>query len=179
VISKKATDTIIVVGNSQGIMQGDVAKPEVVSIINDHDIIVRINGGYRAGGDDLASKLGRPANYWSFSHFDYILYERWKGFHPNAIELRLNKRLEYAEMGGYNGDLKTYNSLISDYGHGRPSTGLITIHYITHYCNSELSVIGFDFFKTNNWYTQTCGAPCHDWQREKEYVSSMSKVTIL
>jgi hypothetical protein len=161
-------------------MQRDVtAKHKVVSAINDHDIIVRMNGGYRAGGDDLTSKLGRAADYWSFSTHEYSVYKQWKKLHPHAIELRLNNRLEYTAMGGYNGDLKTYKSLIEDYGHLRPSTGLVTIHYITRYCNSKLSIIGFDFFKTNNWYTQTCGAPVHDWKREKEYISSMSKVTIL
>ena len=185
-ISKKATDTVILVGNSKGVMQRPSrhsilasTKPEVVSVINDHDIIVRMNGGYGSAGHDLTSRFGRAADYWSFSTHEYARYKQWKNLHPHAAELRLNNRLEYAAMGGYNGDLKTYKSLIADYGHLRPSTGLLTIHYITHYCNSKLSIIGFDFFKTNNWYTQARGASVHDWQREKEYVSSMSKVTIL
>jgi hypothetical protein len=178
----KPTDTIILVGNAQGIMQSDgTMKPEVVSIINDHDIIVRMNGGYRAGGDDLTSKLGRPADYWSFTILDSQIYKyvKWKLLHPYATELRLDRKFSYAPQGGYNGDLKSRRSLMYDYGHSRPSTGLQTLHYITHFWNKNLSIIGFDFFKTKNWFTNRAGASTHDWDREKEYVSSMPKVTIL
>lgn len=56
-----------------------------------------------------------------------------------------------------------------------PSTGIVLLHYLTSYCNAEsIMIIGFDHFKTPNfYYQQNVSDPQHDQEKEARYVQRL------
>lgn len=162
---------VVLVGNSDSLLTGQPRG----RLIDSFGTVIRFNGGRP---DEHKEALGQKTDYWSFSTRHEVDYLRWKI--PGAIPMLLNRRIEYpvkVPNAVYNDEV-TYNALIRDYGHPRPSTGLITAHYITKRWDCDLHCIGFDFFKRGTWYRGSNANIPHDGEREREFMVSLG-VTIL
>lgn len=144
------------------------------AFIDSFDSVVRFNGGNPINHQE---SIGSKTDYWSFSTLFAAQYQRWKI--PGAIPMCLNMRIEYPYVpdNAILNNAGTYRQLRMAYGHPRPSTGLVTAHYIVKLWKCNVSCIGFDFFESDTWYT---GPPAgvHDGTLERQYMKSLG-VTIL
>jgi len=161
---------VLLVGNSVVLLDqlhGD--------LIDGYDKVVRFNGGNPVKHQHA---IGSKTDYWSFSTLNEAEYLGWKI--PGAIPMCLNMRIDYPfvkENAVYN-NAGTYRQLRMNYGHPRPSTGLITAHYISKLWDCDVSCIGFDFFKSDTWYRGSNENIPHDGNRERAYMEALG-VTIL
>ena len=156
---------VLLVGNSSRLLDNKCG-----GLIDSYDKIVRFNGGNPAGHK---KELGSRTDYWSFSTLKEAEYTRWRI--PGAMQMCLNMRIDYPFVTGeviYNNS-GTYTQLIMAYGHPRPSTGLITAHYIARLWDCSVSTIGFDFFESDTWYRGSNEHIPHDGNREREYMESL------
>ena len=161
---------VLLVGNSSALLESSSGD-----MIDSADKVVRFNGGNPTKHQE---SIGSKTDYWSFSTLNAAEYRQWKI--PGAIVMCLNMRIDYpfvTEDVIYN-NTGTYRQLVMAYGHPRPSTGLITAHYISKLWDCRLSCIGFDFFESGTWYRGSNENIPHDGGREREYMQSLG-VTIL
>ena len=160
---------VLLVGGSSNLLNGNDGF-----LIDSYDKVVRFNGGIPAGHE---RQLGSRTDYWSFSTKFADQYNRWKI--TGAVPMLLNMRIEYpiTPANAIYNDAENYKQLRDTYKHPRPSTGLVTAHYIAKKWACDLYCIGFDFFESETWYT---GPPAgvHSGQLEREYMESLG-VTIL
>lgn len=161
---------VLLVGNSSALLESAAGK-----MIDSMDTVVRFNGGNPI---EHQESIGSKTDYWSFSTLAAAQYMQWRI--PGAVPMCLNMRIVYPPgISGaiYNND-ETYSRLIDEYGHPRPSTGLITAHFIKHNWHCRICCIGFDFFDSGTWYRGDNNNIPHDGGKEKEYMASLG-VTIL
>ena len=161
---------VLLVGNSSSLLDKTHG-----GMIDSYDNVIRFNGGNPVKHQE---SVGSKTDYWSFSTLNESEYLKWKI--PNAVQMCLNMRIDYPFVDGvaiYNNS-GTYRQLILDYGHPRPSTGLITAHYVSKLWECEVFCIGFDFFQSGTWYRGSNEHIPHDGPREKDYMKSLG-VTIL
>jgi len=160
---------VILVGGSDRLL-----KRNDGDLIDSFDRVVRFNGGIPTGKEN---HLGTRTDYWSFSTLFADQYKRW--VITGAIPMLLNMRIEYpiSPPNAIYNDPDNYAELRATYSHPRPSTGLVTAHYISRQWECDLHCIGFDFFNSDTWYT---GPPSHvhDGNLEREYMEYLG-VTIL
>ena len=153
---------VILVGNSSTLLDQYNGK-----LIDSYDKVIRFNGGNPEGHKE---SLGVRTDYWSVSTLKESEYVRWKI--PGAIPMCLNMRLDYdfvREDVIYN-NAGTYRMLRMSYEHPRPSTGLITAHYVTTLWKCVTDCIGFDFFDSDTWYRGSNKNIPHDGKMEREYM---------
>ena len=156
---------VILVGNSATLL--DQSNGD---LIDSYDGVIRFNGGNPAGHRE---SLGSKTDYWSFSTLREDDYIRWKI--PGAVPMCLNMRIKYPfvkEDAIYN-NAGTYRMLRSSYSHPRPSTGLITAHYVVKLWKCAVDCIGFDFFESDTWYRGSNQNIPHDGKMEREYMQSL------
>lgn len=66
-----------------------------------------------------------------------------------------------------------FNSMCEALGLPRPSTGLMSLYYFMHYSTADITIAGYDSYKTHNKYNpENTGAPVHDWEKEAELINS-------
>ena len=73
-----------------------------------------------------------------------------------------------------------YNTMTKLYNYTNPTTGFVSIYWLTTYCQCNLTIAGFDFFKTKNRYTMeevnqigTSKGYNHDVKLEEEVISKL------
>jgi hypothetical protein len=161
---------VLLVGNSSNLIGRTYG-----SFIDSFDSVIRFNG---ANPFRHPKALGIKTDYWSFSTMVLAQYQQWRI--PGAVPMCLNMRITYPAHvpDAIMNDMDTYNDLIDGYGHMRPSTGLITAHYVSRKWDCNVSCIGFDFFKSDTWYRGSNEHIPHDGEREQAYIESLG-VTIL
>lgn len=161
---------VILVGNSSKMLDGKAGN-----LIDRFDRVVRFNGG---NPDKHTEALGTKTDYWSYSTLLADEFRKWRI--PGATPMCLNMRIEYPFMpeDAICNYRPNYVDLIANYGHLRPSTGLITAHFISRMWFAKVSCIGFDFFKSGTWYRGSNEHIPHDGDREREYMKSLG-VTVI
>ena len=136
---------IIIVGNSSRILSGNYKK-----LIDNYEIVVRINRGYLHRQNLYSDKIGSKTNILS-------LGLKSASFSANVIQsntvnyiispIVYSERLDYSNV--YDVDIETYNTLKLELGGFKPSTGISTYNFFNRHTNfSRLDLIGFDFFKS-------------------------------
>ena len=161
---------VILVGNSSALLMRSCGD-----LIDRYDAVIRFNGG---NPTRYKKAIGSKTDYWSFSTLKETEYQQWKI--PGAIPMCLNMRIDYPFVSDdaiFN-NTGTYRQLILSFGHPRPSTGLITAHYVSKVWDCEVSCIGFDFFESDTWYRGSNEHIPHDGKRERKYMQKLG-VTIL
>lgn len=156
---------VILVGNSVELLERRDG-----AIIDSMDRVVRFNGGNPSGRSE---SLGERTDYWSFSTMVAEQYHQWRI--PGAVPMLLNLRIKYpvTPEGAIYNDFETYSHLRDTYQHPRPSTGLITAHYIARNWDCDLYCIGFDFFETATWYRGSNKNIPHNGALERSYMKSL------
>ena len=73
-----------------------------------------------------------------------------------------------------------YNTMTKLYNYNNPTTGFVSIYWLTTHCQCNLTITGFDFFKTKNRYTMeevqhigTNKGYNHDVKLEEEVISKL------
>jgi hypothetical protein len=73
-----------------------------------------------------------------------------------------------------------YNTMTKLYNYLNPTTGFVSIYWLTTHCQCNLTITGFDFFKTKNRYTTeevnqigTSKGYNHDVKLEEEVISKL------
>jgi len=96
--------------------------------------------------------------------------------------LFLNPRIYDDFIPGENiflNDIEKYNKFIKDFDFNRPSTGCITVNYLKENVYvKDMTVIGFDFFKSDTWYNPKSFKVVHKTDNEENYIKN-SGVTII
>jgi hypothetical protein len=73
-----------------------------------------------------------------------------------------------------------YNTMTKLYNYKNPTTGFVSIYWLTTHCQCNLTITGFDFFKTKNRYTMeevsqigTSKGYNHDVKLEEEVITKL------
>jgi hypothetical protein len=73
-----------------------------------------------------------------------------------------------------------YNTMTKLYNYNTPTTGFVSIYWLTTHCQCNLTITGFDFFKTKNRYTMeevsqigTSKGYNHDVKLEEEVINKL------
>ena len=77
-------------------------------------------------------------------------------------------------------NIEEYNTMTKLYNYNRPTTGFVSIYWLTNHCQCKLTITGFDFFKTKNRYTMeevnhigTNKSYNHDIKLEEQIISKL------
>ena len=160
---------IIIVGNS-----GKMIGSNRGAIIDNYDIVIRINNGYKFRRSTLADSIGSKTNILAVgiksanlastvirgNSLDYIL-----------SPIIYSERLDYSNV--FNVDNETYNLLKEQLGDFKPSTGISTYNFFNRFTNFAcLDLIGFDFFVSSTNQRNALGhlyVKDHDGIKEMEF----------
>ena len=141
-----AGKTIIIVGNSSKILNNNHGK-----LIDNYDIVVRINKGYLYRHNIYSDKIGNKTNILSIGIKSANFAE--KIIQSNIVNYILSpiiysERLDYTNV--YDVEKNIYDELKNKLGGFKPSTGISTYNFFNTNMNFErLDLIGFDFFESS------------------------------
>ena len=137
---------IIVIGNSSRILNGKYKK-----LIDDYDIVVRINKGYLHRQNIYSDKIGTKTNILAMGL-------QSENFSKNIIQsntvdyiispIIYSDRLHYQNV--YDVQRNVYEDLRTSLDGFKPSTGISTYNFFNRHMNfKRLDLIGFDFFQSS------------------------------
>ena len=160
---------IIIVGNSSQMIRSNSRN-----IIDNYDIVVRINKGYQYRRTALSDSIGSKTHILAIGMKSAKLASTViKGNSINYIlsPIIFSEKLDYSNV--YNVDEKTYNLLKTSLGNFKPSTGISVYNFFNKFINFErLDLIGFDFFTSSTNQRNALGhlfVNDHDGEKEKEF----------
>lgn len=151
---------IAIIGNAESVF--NKTRP-----IDSHDIVVRINKGSPKGKEAI---IGERTDILALS-LPLEEEEITQGFNPKYIVWCTPKHESMTEYLKENALIfpKSYWEILYGELNARPSTGCMIMFYLFPYCES-ISLYGFDFWKTNNWYTQNIHFAKHDPKSEEKFM---------
>ena len=159
--------TIVLFGNAESVFN----KERQVNY--KYDIICRINAGFPQGKeryigsrtDILFLSLGLSMEDLRQLNPEYLVWCSPKREMATKHILKNSYKYDYKDWYLLNLALKA-----------RPSTGIMAFDYILQKGEFKtLTLIGFDFWKTPNWYTNNIHLGQHNPEREKEYIEQKIK----
>jgi hypothetical protein len=133
---------VLLIGNGEKLANIDYSK---------YDLIVRMNLGIQ----DI------PCDLW-INNLVNEGHNRLKEIPTiqNIVRLnfdkdgsRVNRMPDVLKSRTWFWNAEEYNLMTKLYNYNEPTTGFISIYWITNYCKCKLTITGFDFFKTKNRYT--------------------------
>lgn len=156
---------VAIIGNAESVLS---RKKE---IDNKHDVIVRMNRGFPKGKEEyIGSRTDILATSLPLSEQDIK-----ENYNPKFIVWCTPKKelmTTYLRMNSIYYPIVNWNVLYSTLC-ARPSTGCMIFDFIYNYRNfKSLHLYGFDFWATNNWYTNRIHLAQHDPNQEKKYILS-------
>jgi len=163
---------IIVVGNSE-------FKNKHGSLIDSYDVVIKFNHG-AVFGQDKPEYFGKKCTIWNYAMNDErVCYNKYKEFkekpdhiirwghvkHPN-LQFSLTMSVNY-----------NISNELNIAKHKYPSSGIVMIHYIANNIQyKELSIVGFDSFKTVNFYEKNKknrAIRWHESNKESDYINKL------
>jgi len=141
-----AGKTIIIVGNSSSLLNNNNR-----TLIDDYDIVVRINRGYQYGRSLYSEHIGSKTNILSIGVKTANQANKIIG--SNVVDYILmpiihSENLSWSNT--YHVAPDAYNILKQSLGDIKPSTGISTYNFFNRFINfARLDLIGFDFFNTS------------------------------
>jgi hypothetical protein len=164
--------TIIIVGNSSGLLANDNRK-----LIDTYDIVVRINRGYQNGRQLYNEHVGSKTNILSIgvktaNQANVIIGNNSVSYILSPIIH--SDSLDYQNV--YHVKKDTYDVLKHALGDVKPSTGISTYNFFNRFVNfTRLDLIGFDFFSTSTRHRNQLGhIKVHDHDGKSESAFFMS-----
>ena len=163
---------IIIVGNCSDILNTSNAR-----LIDDYDIVVRINRGYQYKKQLYDNYIGSKTSILSLgvqtaAQANIII----GGNSVNYIlsPIIYSEKLDYSNV--YDISKDTYNTLKKSLGDTKPSTGISTYNFFNRFIDFErLDLIGFDFFKSSVQHRNQLGhlkVADHDGNKELAFFES-------
>jgi hypothetical protein len=152
---------IAIVGNAKSLFK----KPRP---IDDHEVVIRINRGSPKGKEDI---IGSRTDILALSlplEKDEIITD----FNPRMIVWCTPR---YTLMNKYLQEValvypQQYWRMLRDTLGARPSTGCMIASYLAPYAK-HVTLYGFDFWKSENWYTQVRHLGEHDPDQERLFMN--------
>jgi len=138
--------SIIIVGNSSRILNQSYGK-----LIDNYDIVVRINKGYLHRQNLYSDKIGNKTTILSLGLKSARLAANV--IQSNTVKYLMSpiiysERLDYSNV--YDVQENTYNDLKNSLGGFKPSTGISTYNFFNRHIDfNKLDLIGFDFFESS------------------------------
>lgn len=153
---------VVLFGNANSVFE------EKRKIDSKYDLVCRINAGSPKGKEEF---LGSRTDilFLSLGLSEQIIKE----MNPDKIFWCTPKEELMTDYIKKSYDLfsrETWTKLYKKLGKTRPSTGLMAIEYFVEEGFKTLTLIGFDFWKTKNWYTNTRHIGPHNPEKERNYV---------
>ena len=160
---------VLLIGNGEKISQIDYSK---------YNSIVRMNLGVQ----------DKPCDVW-INNLVNEGHSKLKSIPDINYIVRLNfekdgKRAErmpdWVKQKAWLWNKEEFNLMTQRYDYPRPTTGFISIYWLMNYCNCNVTITAFDFFKTKNRYTMEetlhLGTPRtynHDVKLEEEVITKL------
>ncbi len=176
---------VIVVGNSKRLLE----KPNG-PLIDSFDVVVRLNHGYPR--QQWEPFLGRRTDIWVCGFNDQARQIREYSLFRPRFAVRLNNETHvHPRMKAvfWQWEMANWREVQKAAGITKyPSTGLVTIYFFLKYLElSGITITGFDFFRTPNFYHSAGGRPqpasrWHSPHLEQAYVNRLvenGSVTVL
>jgi hypothetical protein len=188
--------TVIFVGNSKKIL-----KHERADFIESHDIVLRFNLGFPR--KKYYKHIGRRTDIWSnnglspdnevqlkyFRKYDYPEYillptVRCEGYTPEEIEkvaYRFSFNIYFDIFKFMNPDIEDHRKALFKFSEDMtqtiPTSGsLVLSFFCKHIECKSITMIGFDFLKTQNFYVRNRDhTPRHHSNKEEEFILSLVK----
>tara|TARA_R110002153_G_scaffold181199_3_gene334533 strand:- start:67 stop:720 length:654 start_codon:yes stop_codon:yes gene_type:complete len=139
--------SIIIVGNSIKILNQSYGR-----LIDNYDIVVRINKGYFHRQNLYSDKIGNKTTILSLGLKSARLAANI--IQSNTVKYLISpiiysERLDYSNV--YDVQANTYNDLKNSLDGFKPSTGISTYNFFNRYTDfNKLDLIGFDFFESSS-----------------------------
>jgi len=161
--------TVAIVGNSESLFEQRYGKD-----IDSHDVVIRLNrctALFKPG--EHSESHGDRTDVWSAWRVDE--YETFDIARPvHTVQMAFWTGSNYKPILCYT--LAEARSLISMYRGPDPSTGLMTLDWVSRRNPKQVSVYGFDWKKTPTWSDPTRSRDTlHDFERERQFCSSYFK----
>lgn len=156
---------IAIVGNAESIFKKN--RP-----IDNHEIVIRINKGSPKGHERA---IGNRTDILALS-LPMEEKEVLENFNPKFIVWCTPKYTlmnEYLQKVARIYPLQDWMKLFGKLD-GRPSTGCMIASYIAPYAK-HITLYGFDFWQTKNWYTQNIHLAQHNPITEKAFMERLIK----
>lgn len=136
---------VVIVGNSSRILNAEYGK-----LIEDHDVVVRMNGACPVKSI-FFKNIGRRTDIYVVSYKSAEKSKRILDLVKPVYGLRLNTSDYFYHPICYFAKNTDYSELNSKFKDCKPSTGSLTVNFFKKYIDyKELSLIGFDFFESIN-----------------------------
>jgi hypothetical protein len=157
---------IIIVGNSSSLLNSNNGK-----LIDNYEIVVRINRGYYARQQLYDGILGSKTDIVSIGV--KMAVQAATIIESNSVKYILSpiihsEKLSYHNV--YDVAQDTYNSLKESLGNIKPSTGISTYNFFNRFIDfARLDLIGFDFFESSSRQRNQLGhikVPDHNGSKE-------------
>ena len=147
---------------------GSLFDQEYGKQIDEHEVVVRINRGVIIKSQ---RSQGSKTDYWAMGDprlvKDLLDTHTCKGVIHTSVNHR-EKSKKHPKIDCYI-PMNIANSLIKEFGHRKPSSGLYILHYIYISNPKSLSLYGFDWNESGTWYHIPWNT-AHDWNREKKFI---------
>ena len=160
---------IIIVGNSSSLL-GSYNK----KLIDNYDIVVRINRGYQYKRGLFDEHIGSTTNILSIgvkTATQAAIIIQGNSVNYILSPIIYSEKLNYPNV--YDITQDTYNSLKQSLGNVKPSTGISTYNFFNRFIDfSRLDLIGFDFFESSTRQRNQLGhikVADHDSSKEIEF----------
>jgi len=159
---------VAIVGNAQSLFREK--RP-----IDQHEVVVRINKGFPKMWGLLKGKIGERTDIWATS---LALDEETvkTQFNPKAIlwcTPNWGSMNDYLRKEAIRLDRRDWQVMVDGLG-ARPSTGFMVIYY-TFPCAKSITLYGFDFWSTPNFYTNNIHIGPHNPIKEKRVIEELLK----
>jgi hypothetical protein len=172
--------TIAIVGNSSKILNTKFGK-----IIDDHDIVVRMNHAPRYM-KQYADSVGTKTTIMSYGISNLSIAKQVQGMCNPVYSLfliRCNGEIkDYSVYHNFknpvHGTIDEYRELKAMFETFKPSTGSVTINYFIKNINfSKINLYGFDFFNSSSTIKKnefgSYNYKDHNGQLESAYINSI------
>lgn len=158
--------SIALLGNAESILKNKKKD------IDKYDIVARCNKGYPKGRENYIGSR-TDVLFLSIPIHERIIKEE---YNPKFIMWCTSNRegiSDWLRDTAIFFSLEDWNDLVNIIG-ARPSTGCIAITYLVKYVAfKSLTLFGFDFWATPNWYTKCINVRSHSPIGEQEYVEKL------
>ena len=165
--------TIVIVGNSRKLIKNPLGE-----FIDSHEIVLRMNHG--VPHERYWRYVGKKTHIWAVAFRDTITqaeiyplykprYVLWLTIDKSHIHPDLLEDMYIADDNFYRGVQEKING-------ERPSLGCMAVHFfINEIKYKKLDVVGFDFFKSPDYFRSKICKDIHNPDEEEKYITSLCK----
>jgi len=153
--------SVAIIGGAQSLFDKQYG-----SEIDTHDVVVRIN---RSIIIKDSQAQGNKTNVWAIGHHKTV-EDLFDTIDVKNIHLSHKRPKTPHPKINYYLPLDILDELRQDIKHQKPSSGLMTLHYVNFCIPKSITVYGFDWRETPTWYYTDTNYQPHDWELEKQYI---------